>query len=181
MTEEEVIDNIIKGNKSAYSILVEAHKSQTYALAFRIVKNEADAEEVAQDAFIKAYKALGKFDKRSKFSTWLFRIVYNSAISHMRKRKSTLSLNISKHGGLEDNSNSLEENDKKIYITQAMKILKPIDASIITLFYLKEHNIQEIAEILAIKESNVKIKLFRSRQKLADELKRLLSEEVLTL
>lgn len=179
--EELIIERVINGDKHSYKELVSRYQGLAYSLSFRVIKNSQEAEEVAQESFIKAYKALSKFDRRSKFSTWLFRIVYNTAISHIRKRKNVETFEVEKHRATASDPKILEESDRKRYIKEAMDKLKPEDATVLTLFYLREHSIQEISEIMDIKESNVKIKLFRSRKKMGEELRRILKDEVLTL
>ena len=87
------IDQVLEGNMNAYSFIVDRHKNKVYNLAFRICCNHEEAEEIAQDAFLKAYRALGSFKRKSSFSTWLYRIVYNTAVSYVRiKKKEILSL-----------------------------------------------------------------------------------------
>ena len=80
------INKVLKGNLPSYAILVEKHKGLAYTLALRIAKNNEDAEEIAQDAFLKAYNSLGSFKQDSRFSTWLYKIIYNTAISRFRKK-----------------------------------------------------------------------------------------------
>ena len=80
------INKVLKGNLASYAILVEKHKSMAYTLALRISKNHEDAEEVAQDSFLKAYNSLNSFKQESKFSTWLYKIIYNTALSRFRKK-----------------------------------------------------------------------------------------------
>lgn len=80
------IEQVLNGNTKAFAFLVDKYKVLVYTVAFRILRNHEDTEEIVQDAFVKAYHALGSFEKKSKFSTWLHRIVYNSAISKTRKK-----------------------------------------------------------------------------------------------
>ena len=87
------IEQILAGNNTAFSCIVDRHKNKAYNLAFRICGNHEEAEELAQDAFIKAYRSLNSFKMKSSFATWLYRIVYNTTISHVRvKKKGILSL-----------------------------------------------------------------------------------------
>ena len=81
------IDKVLNGDLSAYGKLVDRHKDMAFSIALKIVRIREDAEEIVQDAFIKAYQKLSSFRKDAKFSTWLYRIVYNAAISHTRKRR----------------------------------------------------------------------------------------------
>ncbi len=86
-TEEEhiIIDKVLAGNSNSYAILVNEYKNMTFTVAIRILRNREDAEEIAMDAFIKAYEKLSDFNKGSKFSSWLYRITYNAAIDRKRK------------------------------------------------------------------------------------------------
>jgi RNA polymerase sigma factor (sigma-70 family) len=87
------IDQVLGGNLNAFTNIVDQHKAQAYNLAFRICCCREAAEEIAQDSFLKAYRALGSFKRKSSFSTWLNRIVYNTAVSYVRlKRREILSL-----------------------------------------------------------------------------------------
>ncbi|MEO1052118.1 MAG: RNA polymerase sigma factor [Bacteroidota bacterium] len=178
----QIISEVIGGDKSAYADLVDKYKSYAYSLAYRILNNQEDAEEAAQDAFIKAYHALPKFGGQSKFSTWLYRIVFNTAISYKRKQKhyhDDIEVVHSKFAGELDSS--AEKNDRDHFIHLALGKLLPTDAAIITLFYLKEHSLEEISEIMGTKTNTVKVKLFRARKRLAEELKRILKHEAVTL
>src|SRR5688572_19332613 len=82
-----ILDKILAGEQPAYAELVNKYKSYACTIALRILQNKADAEEAAQDAFIKAYQHLAGFNRESKFSTWLYRIVFNTAISYKRKNR----------------------------------------------------------------------------------------------
>jgi RNA polymerase sigma-70 factor (ECF subfamily) len=81
----ELIDFTLKGDRSAFEILVERYRSSIYALAFRMLRNHEDAADISQDVFFKAYEALGTFKKKSSFHTWLYRIATNSCINYLRK------------------------------------------------------------------------------------------------
>ena len=81
------VQSVLAGNTAAFAVLVDRHKELAFNIALKIVRHREDAEEIAQDAFMKAYQSLRSFKGDSKFSTWLYRIVYNAAISHTRKRQ----------------------------------------------------------------------------------------------
>ncbi len=80
------ISKILAGDSTAYVFLIEKYKNMAFSIALKITRNREDAEEIAQDAFIKVYDSLKDFRKKSKFSTWLYKIVYNTAISRIRKK-----------------------------------------------------------------------------------------------
>lgn len=174
-----IINRILAGEQHLYAQLVNKHKSYAYSLALRILENKADAEEAAQDAFIKAFKYLAGFNKEAKFSTWFYRIVFNTSISYKRKQKV-------KHQSIDNvhlgySQDGLERNDKKKFIDQAIGKLNEADRVAITLFYLQEFSLEEIADITHSPANTVKVRIHRARQRLAVELKGILNEEALSL
>src|SRR5690606_3939394 len=89
----EIIDAVLAGNQYLYSDLIRRHQRYVFTLALRFSKNREDAEEIAQDTFVKAYRYLNNYQRTSKFSTWLYTIVYNTSMTFLRKKKlDTLSL-----------------------------------------------------------------------------------------
>jgi RNA polymerase sigma-70 factor (ECF subfamily) len=172
MDDQKYIEMILQGNREAFSDLVNKHKDMVYTLALRIVKNAEDAEEIAQDAFVKVYKALPGFKGNAKFTTWLFKIVYNTAISKARKaRNSNLYLeDISEQTNSIDSDldilSNLDREEAKDILHGFLEKLPVEERTIITLYYLNENTVEEIAQITGLSKSNVKVKLFRSRNKL---------------
>ena len=174
-----VIERVLQGEQHLYAQLVNKHKSYAYSLALRVLENKPDAEEAAQDAFVKAFKYLGGFNREAKFSTWLYRIVFNTAISYKRKQKMKLQSIETIHLGY--SQDSLEKNDKKKFIEQAISKLNEADRVAITLFYLQEFSLEEIADITNTPANTVKVRVHRARHRLAEELKGILNEEALSL
>jgi RNA polymerase sigma-70 factor (ECF subfamily) len=181
--EDSLIDRILAGEQQLYAELVNRYKSYAFTIALKILENKPEAEEAAQDAFIKAFHHLGNFNRESKFSTWLYRIAFNTAVSYKRKRKGTFQSieNVIVEYGHEGGEGMLERNDKKKFISQAMSKLNEADHLAITLFYLKEFSLEEIADITGMQANTVKVRVHRARQRLADELKLILQKEALTL
>ena len=181
------LEQIRQGNTNAYAMLINKHKTMAFNLAFRITRNREDAEEVIQDAFLKVYYSIKDFEGKSKFTTWLFRIVYNQAISKIRKKnidQNTIGDEIIDNftvGEVSNALNYLKAEEQTKYINLALAKLPEEDSVVVTLFYLNESSIEEVSEITGLSETNVKVKLYRSRKKLYDELKQLLNEEVNTL
>ncbi len=181
------LEQISKGNTNAYAMLVNKHKTLAFNVALRITRNREDAEEVIQDAFLKVYYSVKDFEGKSKFSTWLYKIVYNQAISKIRKKnipQNDLSNEIIDNftvGEISRDLNYLSSEDQSNYINKALLKLSEEDSTIVSLFYLNESSIEEVSEITGLSESNVKVKLHRSRKKLYDELKQLLNDEVESL
>ena len=178
------IERVLGGDVNAFSYLVDEYKGMVYTIALRMLKNPEDAEEMAQDTFIKAFNSLKNFKFESKFSTWLYRITYNGAISKLRKKQIEVydvedavlpdSEVISTYSAI----NELTRNEQKKYINEAIENLKEDDALIITLYYLQENTIEEVCEITGLTLSNVKVKLHSARKRFYDELKIILKDEV---
>ena len=184
LSDIELIDQTLGGNQAAYADLIKRHQRFVFTLALRFVKNREDAEEVTQDCFVKAYKSLALFQRQSKFSTWLYSIVYTTGMSSLRKKRVETS---SIHD--EDNSiqianqtaafddNSAENQSRSFYLNQAIDQLLPDDAAIITLFYKGEQSLEEISQALGMPTNTVKVKLFRARHRLKETLERNLKHE----
>lgn len=182
MTDEySLIDKILAGEQHLYAELVNRYKSYAFTIALKILENRPEAEEAAQDAFIKAYHHLSSFNKESKFSTWLYRIAFNTAISYKRKRKGSYQSIENAAIEYEPGEDTLERNDKKKFINQGMSKLNEADRLALNLYYLQEFSLEEIAEITGMQANTVKVRVHRARLRLADELRFLLQKEALTL
>jgi len=90
LTDSEIITSVKRGNQADFEIIIDRYKNKAFSLVKRILKNNMEAEEVLQDCFLKAFNALSSFRQESKFSTWFYRIVYNSAISKVSVKKGRL-------------------------------------------------------------------------------------------
>ena len=179
--EDSLIDRILAGEQQLYAELVNRYKSYAFTIALKILENRPEAEEAAQDAFIKAYHHLKSFNREAKFSTWLYRIAFNTAISYKRKRKASFQSIENVTLEYEQGEDSLERGDKKKFISQAMSKLNEADHLAISLFYLQEFSLEEIAEITGSQANTIKVRIHRARLRLADELKIVLKKEALTL
>jgi len=180
--EYSLIDKILAGDRQQYSILVDGYKTYAFTIAFKILGNRPDAEEAAQDAFIKAFHYLKSFNRQAKFSTWLYRIVFNTAISYKRKSKQTfqsIENTIVEYSDRADKQ--MERDDKQLYVGKAMDSLNEADRLAIQLFYIKEFSLEEVAETMGQNMNTLKVRIHRARLRLADELKKILKEEALTL
>lgn len=177
------IDKVIGGDTSSFAKLVDKYQDKAYALALGIVKNDEDAEEVAQDAFVKAFRSLKKFKREAAFSSWLYRIVYNTALSRIRKKSiATTTLDVEDQGSSIDETNhsfyQLVSQDRKRYLKYALNTLPEEDVTLINLFYSEEKNADEIGDIMSMSHSNVRVKLLRARRKLHEILSRVLKKEI---
>ncbi len=178
------IDKVLQGDANAFAYLVNKYKSLAFTVALKIVRNREDAEEIAQDSFVKAYTQLHTFKGESKFSTWLYTIVYRNSISKIRKKKiETVDVDdyiIENHKTDFDfpQIEAIKNEEQKKYVAQAINNLSENDALLITLYHLNECSVEEIEEITGLTKTNIKVKLFRIRKKLYNELSLLLKDEV---
>ena len=183
--DNEIISKVLSGDQQAYAGLVNRYQNYVFTLSLRFTKNREDAEEVSQDIFIKAYRALADFKGNSKFSTWLYTIVNNTCITFLRKKRlQTHSLD--KEGVFEvaDNQDSglranlVEQKSRVAMVNEAIKMLNTDDAEIITLFYKGEQTLDEIAQILRLETNTAKVRLHRARARLKEKMEKYFSEEV---
>jgi RNA polymerase sigma factor (sigma-70 family) len=184
LSDIELIQQTLGGNQSAYADLVKRHQRFVFTLALRFSKNREDAEEIAQDCFVKAYRSLVSFQQQSKFSTWLYSIVYTTAMTSLRKQRVETSSIDNEDGRIQlagqvatFDTNHAENNSRSFYLNQAITQLLPDDAAVLTLFYKGEQSIEEISQALGIETNAVKVKLFRARQRLKEKLERNLKHE----
>ena len=179
----EIINRILAGDHTACNTLVYRHQSYVYTLVWRMLKNKQDTEEVTQDVFMKVIKKLRFYKQEAKFTTWLYRITYNETISFVRKRKQTYGLDeIASEPETDLNSlQDLLKGEQQQYLQEAMRQLQAEDAAVLTLFYLKEQNMEEIAEVTGQSKNNVKVRLHRARKRLLTVMQDMLKSEVPSL
>lgn len=185
LSDFELIEQTLAGNQSAYADLVKRHQRFVFTLAMRFAKGREDAEEIAQDCFIKAYRSLASFQGSSKFSTWLYSIVYTTAMTSLRKKRidtdsiddENTYIQVANQSSGYD-VNSAENKSRSYYLNQAIEELLPDDATIITLFYKGEQSLEEIGQTMGMEANTVKVKLFRARQRLKEKLEHNLKHEV---
>jgi RNA polymerase sigma factor (sigma-70 family) len=181
INEDSLIDRIIAGEQQLYAELINRYKGYAFTIALKILQNRPEAEEAAQDAFIKAFHNLAKFNRESKFSTWLYRITFNTAISYKRKAKVIFqSIDDVQLAQRHEGEGNAEQDDRKKFIEQAMRKLNA-DRLAVNLFYLQEFSLEEIADITGTQANTIKVRIHRARQRLAEELKDILQKEAVTL
>lgn len=183
--DQQLVGAVLRGNQTAFRQLVERYKDYVFTVCFRVLQQREEAEEASQDVFIKVYKTLGSFEQKSKFSTWLYTVAYRTALDKVRTRKkgnisidqedSYLQIPDKENRGAEQRVNT--ELLKNQLLT-AIRQLKPQDAAVVTLFYLKEKSIKEIVEITGLTTTNVKTKLHRTRETLKKHLQKQLGKEI---
>ena len=170
--ELELIRRIVNGETDLYAILARRYGRVVYTLVSRIVGCAEDAEELAQDVFLKAFRNLHRFNGRSSFPTWLFRIAYNTAISSVRKKRyeflaieETTLENVSEEE-ITNLFGQTESTEQVQRLEVALEQLLPDERALILLFYWKEKTIEELVSITGLTASNIKVKLHRIRKKL---------------
>jgi len=159
LSDQEIIDSIRKGNDSDYSIIVNRYKNKAFSMLKRMLKNDFDAEEILKG--------------EAKFSTWFYRIVYNTALTKLssQKRKTESEMtSVEDHFNLESSygSDEIEKTDMNEFIHDLIGKLPERYTAIITMFYLNEMSMDEISEVMGITVTNVKVMLHRSRNSLRD-------------
>ena len=139
------IEKTLEGDLNAFGQLIQKHEKYAYTLAFRILKNQEEAEEAAQDAFMKVYYSLNSFEGKSKFTTWLYKIIYNEALGRLRKSKRIL-VNLDEIKDTKENPTEfksgmeqLQIEERKTLIKKALDSIKPTESAILTLFYLTKY------------------------------------------
>jgi RNA polymerase sigma-70 factor (ECF subfamily) len=183
--DNEIISKVLSGEQALYAHLVKRYQNFVFTIVLRYTPNREDAEEIAQDVFVKAYRSLADFRGESKFSTWLYTIVTTTCITFLRKKKVPVhSLDNEHIFEAADNQNSafranqVEQKSKAQAINEAIKLLSVDDARIITLFYQAEQSLEEIGRIIGVDPNTAKVKLHRARQRLKEKMERYYAEVV---
>lgn len=184
--DQYYIDAILKKNDvSAFQFLVDRYKHMVFTLAMKMLKNNEEAEEVAQDVFLKVYQALDNFKGDSKFSTWIYKIAYYRSLDYIKKQKrhlltSSIDDEVEYHlPSVESTLAQFEGEERKKTIRKAISNLPENDALVITLHYLEEMSLKEISDIMDLSVNTLKVRLFRSRKRLAALLKSELEPDIL--
>lgn len=173
LTDEQIIDSIKKGNKTDFALIVDRYKDKAFSLLRRILKNEMDAEEALQDSFMKAYSSLDSFRFESKFSTWFYKITYNTGLTAIAGKKRKIEKEMSSIDdyydlGDEDDKIYSETENVNQYVLKLVDKLPPRNALVVILFYIDDMSLKDISEVLEISLVNTKVLLHRSRNSLRD-------------
>lgn len=186
INDQHYINQIIEGNTNVFSVLVNQYKDLVFTLAYKMLKNKEEAEEVSQDTFIKIFNSLNKFKGESKFSTWIYKITYNTCLDKLKKIKKENSVvyieDFNEHQVkvIENILESIDEKERNQKIQECLQLLPSEEAFLLTLYYFDDQSIEEIAKVIDCNTNNVKIKLYRTRKKLASILKEQLEPEILS-
>lgn len=170
--EQELIRRIVGGETELFARLADRYGHSVYTLAVRIAGSAEEAEELTQDIFLKAFAKLDRFGGRSSFSTWLYRIAYNTAVSHARRRHPQFcGMDERRLASLPDNeADRMEEwtgkQERLDALARAVERLEPGERALVTLFYYEDRPVGACAAITGLSENNVKVRLHRIRKKL---------------
>lgn len=182
--DDYYIAKTLNGDTQSFGILVDKYQTMVFSLAIKMLKHREESEEVAQDTFIKAYKSLSKFSGNSKFSTWLYRITYNTCLDRIKSNtKFNNNVEIDKISddalsSVESIFEGIERQERSEIIQSCMNQLPEDERIILHLFYFDEQSLKEIREVLSLSESNVKVKLFRARKRLFTIFKKSVEHEI---
>jgi len=182
--DRELVRRAQQGEKEAFEVLVGKHQGRVFAVAGGILRNREDVEDIAQQVFLKAYFSLKRFDQRSAFSTWLYKITVNECWDLLRKKKvrplvfeSELSdeqahaYNSTEQKG-EHAPDVSEQLETRQQLDQWLECLEERDRTMLVMKEAQGFTVEEIAEIMGINGNTVKVRLFRARQKIAERIRR---------
>jgi RNA polymerase sigma-70 factor (ECF subfamily) len=184
--DQHDINRVLNGDTNAFAALVDRYKDMVYTLSLRMVRNREEAEELSQDSFIKVYRSLAKFKGESKFSTWLYKVAYNTCLDRLKKNKrEPYTIAIDEYTeqqveALDHAFDIIEDKERKQMLQECLHLLAGEDSFLLTLYYFEEQSVKEISKIMGVTPNHVKIKLFRSRKKLATVLKEQMEPEIIT-
>lgn len=171
-TDQELIAKTLQGQTKAYGVLVLRYQDFIYTIVLRIVKKKEEAEEIAQDTFVKAYEKLSSFQGTSKFSSWLYSIAYRKALDFLKKQrrfKPEVDIEAIPSGSVASIENGLQKmitKERSELIQDCLMQLPETNAAIITFYYFEGLSVKEISTITELSEDNIKIRLYRSRKQL---------------
>jgi RNA polymerase sigma-70 factor (ECF subfamily) len=175
------IQKVKAGDFRSFSAIVSKYQNMVFTIVLKIVENREDAEDITQEIFIKVFKSIQQFREDAEFSTWLYRIAYNTTLSELRKRKlffTSINDGLITINELFTDGNNEEETEIKLqYLDKAMKKLPPDEIFLLTLHYMNSRSVEDISNISNLTVSNVKVKLHRIRKKLAVEIQKLMHDE----
>lgn len=168
MKEKLYVEKVLSGNTSAFAYFVETYQGMAINIAYRICENMQDAEDIVQESFVKAYRNLHAFKLESKFSTWFYRIVFNTAVTHTKSKIWLISNQDESMAEGEfselDTARQIENIEIGEIVSHVLNKMPNAFGLLLSLFYLEDNSVKEIAEITGLNDSNVKVMLFRARK-----------------
>ena len=183
MAERRLIGRAQRGDREAMRELIDQHKDRLFAFILRTVRNHHDAEEVCQEAFLKAFRSLDSFDNQYRFSTWLFTIAYRVCLNSIRRRKDLApdldlaTLPMASVPADADSAQSEEARRLKAVVWEAVDRLSTAQRATVVLFYRQQMGCAEISEVLSLPVATVKSHLHRARARLKEILEPVVAED----
>lgn len=184
-SDKDLIESALSGKQQAFRELLIRYQDMAFSIARQLMPSEADAEDMVQEGFTKAFRSLHKFEGRAKFSTWLYSIIYNTGLSKLRKKNLFVDHRDAEDytkEAIDDNTlngyASLKSEQRKMFVQAAMNNLEEIDRTLLTFYYFEERNLREIGKIIGCDENTAKVKLFRARKKMEKSLSHILKDEL---
>lgn len=181
ISDAAVVAQVLAGDREAFRLLVDRHTRSIYGVAYRMTGNQQDAEEIMQETFLRAYKALYKFELRSSFATWIYRIAVNRCLDFLKAKKMTDTVQIADDpnegereiqiaAGNPGPDRLLMSNEARQKIDQAIGLLSPTERVAFTMRHMEGKSIEEISKTLKVRASAAKNSIFRAVQKIRQEL-----------
>jgi RNA polymerase sigma factor (sigma-70 family) len=164
LTDEDIIDLVASGNTEAFGILVRRYEDFVFTLAKGIVISDEQARDISQEVFLRAFRALGQFERKSSFKTWLYRIAYNTSMSYLKKMPKKVESIEDSYQGIEQ-YNSIPQSAKYI-LRKLIDRLNPDLKAVIIFHYYDNLKYEEIAEIMECPIGTIKVRLFRAKHEL---------------
>lgn len=196
VTDAAVVAQVLAGDRDAFRVLVERHSRSIYRVAYRMTGSQQDAEELVQEVLLRAYKSLGRFEMRSNFSTWLYRIAINRTLDFLSARKTQMqsqeAFQITDDPDPEDKrqvqlpspspgpERVVLSGEVKSRVAQAMTLLTPVERVAFIMRHMEGRSIEEIGQALNLKASAAKNSVFRAVQKLRQQLEPLAGRSLRT-
>ena len=163
--DDSYIDSVLSGDTESFRYFIKTYKDMAFNLAVSIVKDDHYAEEVVQDAFMKAFNGLASFKRTARFKSWFYRIVVNESFQRLKRiKKQHLTLDSEEIKSVSYEITEFGEDYRMKQINEALKLLPPKESLVLNLFYLEENSLKEVAEITGWTLSNVKVLLHRGRK-----------------
>lgn len=184
--DSDYIKKVIAGDSNAFRYFVEKYSDKAHAVAFSMVRNNVLVDDIVQDSFFKAYQKLDSFRGDAQFATWFMRIVVNESIKVLRKKKvkidneETLKIDI-EESDINNSLNDLKHEEQRKYIDLVLEKLPRREALMLQLYYLQEHSLKEIEEIMELNQDHLKVILYRSRRRFYKLLELELKHELTTI
>ena len=183
ISDAAAVQQVRSGDKDAFRPLVERYSHMIFVLAYRMTSSETDAEEIVQETFLRSYRALGSFESRSNFATWLYRIATNCSLDLLSRRKNQPQSASEVMNEEEDESpeqrlpSSAPDPERQVYsaelqgkIASAMNLLTPVEKAAFVLRHYDGRSVEEIAASLKVKTGAAKQSIFRAVQKMRTAL-----------